>query len=70
VNIQPLHLYYTTKTKLSVQEIFEDAKIISKDKRDKFITALYYYKHKNKLEKDPEYEELIKSKEFEVEHAQ
>lgn len=56
--------YYTTKIKVTVQDIFNDAKTISKTRREKLITALFYKKNRNKLKKDQEYEELIKSKEF------
>ncbi|MEK6938575.1 MAG: hypothetical protein AABX04_06010 [Nanoarchaeota archaeon] len=64
VNIQPLHRYYTTKIKPTKQDIFEDAKLLSKDKRDQFITALFYYKHRKELKEDKEYQEIIESKEF------
>jgi len=64
VNIQPLHYYYTTKKNITKQDIFDDAKILSKDKRDQLITALFYYKHRKELKEEKIYEQIITSKEF------
>lgn len=54
--------YYTTKKRITESDIFTDAKIISKTKREEFITALFY--RKKKLKKDQKYEEIIHSREF------
>lgn len=58
------HRYYTTKKRVTVQDIFDDAKIISYTRREKLLTALFYKKNRRKLQKDQEYEELICSEEF------
>lgn len=62
--ISPLN-YYTTKKRVCMQDIFNDAKEISQTKREILITALFYYKNKKKLKKNICYEEIINSKEFE-----
>lgn len=56
--------YYTTKKRTTVHDIFDDAKIISKSKREQLITALFYDKNRKKLKKDISYEKIINSKEF------
>ncbi|MBU1622223.1 MAG: hypothetical protein KJ597_01475 [Nanoarchaeota archaeon] len=56
--------YYTTKKKVTFKDVFDDAKIISKTRREKLITALFYKKNRKRLKKDKEYEVLIASKEF------
>lgn len=54
--------YYTTKKRITEKDIFSDAKILSKTKREELITALFY--KKEKIKKDQEYEQIIQSKEF------
>lgn len=56
--------YYSTKKKISTQDIFDDAKTISDSQREKLLTTLYYKKNRKKLKKDAEYEEVLKTEEF------
>jgi predicted transcriptional regulator len=54
--------YYTSKKRVTENDIFMDAKILAKTKREEFITALFY--KRKKLKRDMQYEQLIKLKEF------
>jgi predicted transcriptional regulator len=62
MNIISPYNYYTTKKKVMSKDIFLDAKLISKTKREELITALFY--KKEKIKKDPKYENIINTKEF------
>lgn len=58
------HNYYTTKKRITRQDIFTDAKTISRTKREQLMAAFFYKKNRKNLKKDKDYEMLIQSKEF------
>ncbi|MBI4980514.1 winged helix-turn-helix domain-containing protein [Candidatus Woesearchaeota archaeon] len=64
------HYYYTTKKKLTLQGVFNDAKTITSSKREELITALFYKKNRKRIKKDDYYEQIINTQEFkEFEHG-